>query len=214
MDGGERFFFVAVVVVQEGRHEGLLIEMGVEDVHVEVRVGLSSVGGICCLGRRCEEAGGRGGWLDGRGRLEGRLDGIVQVGLGMANGSGSGGLARINTDLDRAIDILLVRSRGKHLTRRGHGGHHLLGNVLGGRFGPRDGARLAEVGRVDHARKRWRGGVRLVEIARVGQPVQSVGLLQELVDVLAGGIPRGDVARFGPNVGDAGGADVAAEDRD
>ena len=51
-----------------------------------------------------------------------------------------------------------------------------------------------------------------MQITRVGKPIQSIGLVQELIDVLAGGIPRGDVARLGPNVGDAGGADVTAED--
>ena len=194
MDGGERFFFVAVVVIQKGRDEGLLIQMSVEDVHVEVGVGLSSVGGISCLGRRREEAGGGGGRPFGQGRFEGRIDVIVQIGLGTANRSRIDGLGRISTALGLVVGIFLVRPRGKHLTRRGHGGHHLLGNVLGGRFGPRDGVRLANVGRVDHARKRWRGNVRFMEIARVGQPVQSVGLLQELVDVLSGGIPRGYVA--------------------
>lgn len=211
MDRGEGLLFVAVVVVQEGRDEGLFIEVGIEDIHVEVRVGLSSVSGINSFGRRRKEAGGRGGWLNGRGGLERRFDGIAQVGSSTFNGGGGGSLSRISTAVGLGA-ALLGRSSVEHLTRRGHGGHHLLGDILGGRLGSRDGARLSSVGRIDHARERRRGNVGLVQITRVGQPVQSVGLVKELIDVLARRIPRGDVARFGPDVGDAGGADVATED--
>ena len=226
------------MLVEEGRDEGLLVEVGVEDVHVEVgmvvpassavlrssppdrnpRGGLAWVGGR--RGRRGRGAGGGGGGIGGRpaGHPVGRLGRWREEGGGRGSrptsrrrragasplplGGGRIGVGRDDGGHVIGVDVAVGRGRSLHHVEVGGSGRGGGGGRNGGREG---GVAAAGLG--------LGGGrvVGLVEVTSIGQPVQCIGLVQELVDVLAGRVPLGGVLVIEPDLGDARGTDLPSQ---